>query len=285
METITRHFGGKPKDFRVYTLEEAREKRIPFLDEWVLAQAGDWVRTDDDWVTLCHKRSRIIKRKVLSDFYTFTFCRRVITISRKTGEVKGSQELLFEPYKGREKIDYTSLAQYPKTWVESEAKRPRTRQAVKLYAALFIARNGHLEKEDWDIIGATFRKDQEIPAATFKRMLRQEKISQMVVEELRNILIGQDITEEKIINMYEEVRQKALTYKQLNVAKGVVDKYADMMDMKPHRKDDYIGLAESRLAEIEGIEDDYDQLEEAQEVRRLDTDAGEEVVPELPVSD
>jgi hypothetical protein len=284
MEMITRHFGGKAKDYPVYTVAEAREKGVPFLDEWVLAQAGDWVRTDDDWVTLCHKRTRAMRRKVMSDFYTFTFCRRVITIHRKTGEVK-SQELLFEPYRGRDKLDYTSMAQYPKTWVEAEAQRPRTRQAVKLYAALFIARNGHLEKEDWAIVGATFRKDQEIPAATFKRMLRQEKISQMVVEELRNILVGQDITEEKIINMYEEVRQKALTYKQLNVAKGVVDKYAEMMDMKPHRKDDFMALAESRLEEIEGIEDDYDQLEEAEEIRRLDTGAREEDMPELPVSD
>jgi hypothetical protein len=86
-----------------------------------------------------------------------------------------SQSLRWEPQKESGKFFDTSS----KSWQEREAGKTRTRNVVTLYVQQMLA-----GKLDYEMLGRAYRPDQKIPAATARRLFRQDKIQEMVCQEL-----------------------------------------------------------------------------------------------------
>jgi hypothetical protein len=86
-----------------------------------------------------------------------------------------NQNLEWGPQKESGKFFDTSK----KSWQEREAGKTRTRNVVTLYVQQMIA-----GKLDYEMLGRAYRPDQKIPAATARRLFRQDKIQEMVCQEL-----------------------------------------------------------------------------------------------------
>ena len=221
---------------------------MEYVLDWKKAMPGDWVLTDDDFVVELHKRKRYVKPKVIADHFTFTFCRKFVSYKREGGKLRGNPKLEYAPFRKMDSPSYTG--QTAQSWQEQEARRTRTKRVVKLYAKLFVAAEGELTEEDWIVLGRAYRPDQQVPAATVKRLFKQERIIEMVAEELRKLLSGKGLTEDAVLDMYEGIRKRAAKLGQMGVAKSIVDVYRDMLAMKAERqKQEQIGFV--GFAEIE----------------------------------
>jgi hypothetical protein len=69
-----------------------------------------------------------------------------------------------------------------------------------------------VEKKEinWDLLGRIYRPDQRIPAATFRRLLRQDRIQQMVDEETSRLLASQGLSLLEIARRYRKLIDDAL---------------------------------------------------------------------------
>ena len=119
-------------------------------------------------------------------------------------------------------------------WSEKEARRERTRRVVAVYVEMIIQRHT-LTGEDWDLLGKIYRSDEKNPTATVRTLFKSKGVKQMVRDELKSILVKADITADIVMSEYLDILEKSKEGKQYAVAKGIVDKFADMLDMKPDR--------------------------------------------------
>ena len=95
----------------------------------------------------------------------------------------------------------------------------------------------------------------------------------MVRDELVRLLVDADITSESVITQYKDVFIEAVRLGQLSVAKGVTDKFAEMLDLKPDKVNitdslsatrDYSHLLEANpvVAELSSGTKEYEEEEE-----------------------
>lgn len=234
MDLITRRFGGKPKDYAIYTKEEAEELGMEYTPDWKKASPGDWALTDDGYIVELHKRKRYVKPNRVADHFTFTFCRKFVSYKREGGKIMGAPTLEYEPFRAMKEGSYTGMI--PQSWAEQEEKKTRTKRVVKLYARIFLAQEGELSEDDWEALGRVYRPDQKVPVATVRRLFKEERIIDMVAEELKKLLGGKGLTEEAVLDMYESIRKRATKLGQMGVAKSIVDTYRDMLAMKAEQK-------------------------------------------------
>ena len=98
-----------------------------------------------------------------------------------------------------------------------------------------IESGGVLTAEQMDKLGKLYRPDQKNPRATFKRLLKHEKVKSMVKEELARIMSDNGLTPDSIIKTHMTIVQNALDSGQLSVAEKANAKFMDMLDMKPDK--------------------------------------------------
>lgn len=216
MRTVERTFRGTHREHCVYLPHEATEAGIEWIPWRQATEAGQWVISDDGWVA-----------EVLDVMGPYSGNYQIILPYCRCF-ISEHQQISFEAM--YESGNYTTAT--PDNWVESELKRKRGERVVRTYASLLIAK-GRLEDKDYDVLGRIYRPDQAIPRATLKRLLKQKETKQMIREEIVKLLAEQDITPKTVVEMYNETYQQAREAGQHGVAKSVVDKFHDMLDMSP----------------------------------------------------
>ena len=176
---------------------------------WRDGQPGKIVLLDDGSATLCKSRTTYTDARGRK--------RDFITLEHARGWVPGTKYLTARP------ADQSS-------WVEEEARKSRTKDLVALVAALKIQK-GRLDEPDYEMLGIVYRPDQQQPALTVKRLLKQERVKHMVREEMANLLSRNGITAQRVIRNLERIREKALRSGRLGEALKVLNTYTRLLGM------------------------------------------------------
>ena len=181
----------------------------PITPNWRDGQPGEIVLLDDGSTTLCKSRTTYTdSRGRKRDF---------VTLEDARGWVPGSKYLSTDSATKR-------------TWVEEEVGKSRTKDLVALVAALRIQK-GRIDEPDYEMLGIVYRPDQQHPALTVKRLLKQERVKRMVREEMANLLSSNGITAQRVIRNLERIREKALRTGRLGDALKVINTYMKMLGM------------------------------------------------------
>lgn len=208
-----------PKEYLIYTQEEANEAEIQYTD-WRVAEAGKWALTDDGFVVECLKHSQVDrpKKSCSSRYMTFSIGTAVHSTSLVTGDSVT-----------RKKLEWSVIKHIPvPTWDELEVKRRRTKRAVDFYTDLFIAKDGRLTSEDYHNCGVMYRPKEKIPEATFRRLLRAPAVDKLVMDTLKAKLINKGITADNVLDMFMETYDAAKDASHTNVMRSVAK---DLMDL------------------------------------------------------
>ena len=215
MEYIDRKF--KKNDYQtvtypVYTQEEADERQIEY-SPWRECGEGQFGLSDDGYVAECiYLRKYKEKSQV-----TFPYGRQWI----------GDSRLCYEPH--RDTGEYSQIG--TRTWDEMEAKKTRTKNAVKVYAEMMLSG----EPIDWALIGKVYRKNQERPDLTAKRLFKSEKIQKMLDKEIQKALVDRGIEKGDILDMILDAISIAKTNSDpSNMLRGA-EQFVRILDMLPKK--------------------------------------------------
>lgn len=260
MESLQRKFRKKNITCAIYTPEDAKQVQklgiIPV--HWQKARkAKQWVYDDAGYVSQVldvmgpyGPRGRPKTRYVIYLAYCRAFTPSKMLIN-------------YDNYRG--KGDYYSTM--PEDWVGREMKNKRTKQAIALYASVMLEK-GRATEKDLEIIGRIYRPDQEQPKLTFKRLLKNHKIKNMVAEELKKLLSEYGVTEGEVISNYKNIMEEAYTNRQFGVAKNVNDIFAKMLQMDGGRVPDRPALnnatEDDDLAALLPSDNDVEALDDAE---------------------
>jgi hypothetical protein len=217
VDEIVRDLRTGRRTFRVYTKEEADEAGIQYKP-WEHGRAGDWVLSDDGYVAECY------------------LCREYRKVSKK-GKIRVDRfvRLAFGAYwinkntkceYGLRKMtgDYSTTR--PQSWGEREARRKHVKHVIRLYARMWFNNTVDLAK-----LGRIYAPKQRIPEASFRRLLRQPEIKEMVNRELKQIFRDNGIDEKYVLELYKNVARKAGEKENLSTLLRVADTLADMLRM------------------------------------------------------
>ena len=219
MDKIVRKINGMKKTYIVYTKDEADADNINYK-HWKEAEPGDYGLTDDNYVAVCiGKKVYTDKQKRQSAF---------VKLSCGVGWVSKNTQLLYEPNR-----DFGLYSQVkPDYWVKKEIRSTRFKNAVVAYVEQLLSDTG----VNWDIIGNIYRPEQKIPAATVRRLFKQQEVRDVVEEKLKGILSEKGITQEKVLDLYEKGLLMAETKIDIGNYIKIIDTYADLLEMKPGKK-------------------------------------------------
>jgi len=81
-----------------------------------------------------------------------------------------------------------------------------------------------------------FRPDDKIPAATVRRLFKQEEIKTMVDKKLKDILVEKGVTKDMVIDITLEGINIARTKMDANNMFKGADSLAEYLEMKPNKK-------------------------------------------------
>ena len=219
MDKIVRKINGMKKTYIVYTKDEADADNINYK-HWKEAEPGDYGLTDDNYVAVC------IGKKVYTDKQKRQ--RAFVKLSCGVGWVSKNTQLLYEPNR-----DFGLYSQVkPDYWVKKEIRSTRFKNAVVAYVEQLLSDTG----VNWDIIGNIYRPEQKIPAATVRRLFKQQEVRDVVEEKLKGILSEKGITQEKVLDLYEKGLLMAETKIDIGNYIKIIDTYADLLEMKPGKK-------------------------------------------------
>ena len=219
MDKIIRKISGMKKTYLVYTKDEAADDNIRYK-HWKEVEPGGYALTDDDYVAVCiGKKTYTDKQKRQRDF---------IKLSCGVGWVSKNTQLLYEPNR-----DFGLYSQVkPDYWVKKEIRSTRFKNAVVAYVEQLLSDTG----VNWDIIGNIYRPEQKIPAATVRRLFKQQEVREVVEEKLKGILTDKGITQELVLDLHLEA---------IEVARGKLDpsnmlrateNLMDLLEMKPGKR-------------------------------------------------
>lgn len=113
-------------------------------------------------------------------------------------------------------------------WLKQEIRSGRFKRTVDLYARMLI--NGAI---DWDVLGNKYRSDQKIPAATVKRLLKQEQVQEIVNDKIVEILAEKGINEQYLAEKRKEVIDKSIDAGKLDTTLKAIEGFEEMLEMKP----------------------------------------------------
>ena len=219
MDKIVRKINGIKKTYIVYTKDEADADNVSYT-YWKDVEPGDNGLTDDNYVAIC------IGKKVYTDKQKRE--RAFIKLSCGVGWVSKNTQLLYEPNR-----DFGLYSQVkPDYWVKKEIRSTRFKNTVTAYVEQLLSDTG----VNWDILGNIYRPEQRIPAATVRRLFKQQEVREVIEEKLKEILTSKGITQELVLDLHLEA---------IEVARGKLDpsnmlrateNLMDLLEMKPGKK-------------------------------------------------
>jgi len=99
---------------------------------------------------------------------------------------------------------------------------------VTVFVEMLVSKHG----VDWRRLGIVYRPDEAIPEATVRRLFKQERIRQMVQEELRKVLKEESVDEREVIRMYRRAFVKAEATDNPSAMRSVAKDLSEMLDMR-----------------------------------------------------
>ncbi len=217
MDTITRKLPTGERSFRVLTQAEADAEGIGYVS-WREVEPGGWALTDDGYVTECVDVKRYVRKGRPRNLVKLSFAMRW-----------NGPGVKFEWTPHRDS-GYIGSILTPRSWIETEVRRGRTKRMIKAYAAMLLNRN-----VDFDKLGAMYRKDQKIPRATVKRILKQEVVKQMVSEELETQMKEAGLSVKYVLDLYKTAAEQAKTDMDAEAMLKAANSLAELLDMKPKK--------------------------------------------------
>ena len=218
-DKIVRKIKGMKKTYFVYTKQEADNDNISYK-YWKEVEPGDHGLTDDDYVAVC------IGKNIYTDKQKRE--RAFIKLSCAVGWVSKNTQRLYEPNR-----DFGLYSQVkPDYWVRKEIRSTRFKNAVTAYVEQLLNQTGI----NWDIIGNIYRPEQKIPAATVRRLFKQQEVREVVDKKIRELLSNKGITQERVLELYEQGLVMATSKEDVGNYLKIVDTYVDFLEMKPGKK-------------------------------------------------
>jgi len=119
-----------------------------------------------------------------------------------------------------------------KTWQDQEATSARGKRTVEAYVTQLISPN----PIDWDILGNIYRPDQKIPAATVRRLFKEEKFKKMIDDKLAEVLSKKGITKETVVQNNIDAYEMAKSKKDPSVMHKINGSFEEYLGMKMQKK-------------------------------------------------
>ncbi len=220
MIKIKRRINHKTAEYSIYTKEEANNKKINYL-YWKDCDTGDWGLTDDDYVSKCVSKKDYTDKN--GNIRTF------IKLTCGVGWGSSFSTIKFELNHAYECYSKTNPA---KDWKEQEINTTRAKNTVGAYANMLLSG----DKVDFDKLGNIYRPDQEIPAATVRRFLKQKVTKNMVEEKLKELLSKKSVNKEFAVDNLLRALHMAEGKGDVNNFLKANDSIMDLLEMKPSKK-------------------------------------------------
>ena len=217
MDKIVKRVNGKETSFKVYSKKEAIDKGIVYRP-WRECETGDFGISDDDYISKCiYSRSYKGTKDRYSNFamgvgWTTRYCK----IKYERNKAYGNYGQL-DP---------------SKTWQDHEATSARGKRAVQAYVTQLLSD----QPIDWDIIGRIYRSDQKIPAATVRRLFKEEKFKKMIDKKIEEVLIKKGITQDMVCDINLDALQIAKSKGDASVMHRIGGTFAEWLGMNSGRK-------------------------------------------------
>lgn len=247
MHTITRNLREGKRTFSIFTKQEADSQNLQYVG-WRKVRPGEWALTDDQFVAECLKRKTYHRRGRPVDFVMLSFAARWDTPSTR---------FTFQDHYDTGVFGYVTS---PRSWIEREAGKTRTKVMVREYVRMVLARD-----VDYTKLGLIYRKDQRIPAASVRRILKQETIKQMVSQEMEAKLKEAGIDVNYVFDLYKKAVMVAEEEGDAASIVKVAQDLAEILDVKPKKATITRVLTGQVTKEIEGDIERESKLLEARE--------------------
>lgn len=117
-------------------------------------------------------------------------------------------------------------------WIQKEVRQSRTKRVVDMYCKMLL--KGEV---DFDKLGKLYRIDQKEPSWSIKRLLKQKEIKEMIDKKLEDILIGEGVTQQYLIDKRKEIINLAKDKDKLDIMLKSIEGFEDMYNMRnPHKE-------------------------------------------------
>ena len=219
MEKLKRKIKGKAITFAIYERSEADDTGIKY-SHWKQANEGEYALSDDGYVGECIGRKDYTDRK--GRVKTFV---RLAYGANWAGNTNKIQYL-----ENRSCGVYTQAN--PTGWVKREANMTRTKNLVNAYVGQLTS----TRKVDYNQLGMIYRPDEQNPAATVRRVLKQEVIKKMVEKKLREVLSDKGINSSSVLDTMLEGLDIARNKQDVTNMIKISDVFMDLLEMKPSKK-------------------------------------------------
>lgn len=120
-----------------------------------------------------------------------------------------------------------------KRWERGAMRSKRNQMIAALYARLLLERKSaaKITQEDWHLLGLLYRPNASKPGKWVRKFIYSRVGQIMTAKELQQLLFQRGITPEGVIDQYKELFETAISEGKLNVAKGILDRFAKMLGM------------------------------------------------------
>jgi len=214
MEEIQRRWKKKKQSFKIYTQEEANSLLIPYV-YWKNVKLEPYALTDDGYV------ADVLNVQIYTDRGT-NHTRKLVTLSCGKN-FDGTKSTI--SYTANKVYKYWSNIS-PVSWQQRESRMGRTKNAVKVYVKQIFTGG-----VNWEQLGQVYRPDQKAPIATVKRLFRQEKIKDMVSQEIQKECADRGITPGYVLDIVKRAIELAENREDAsNMLKGAhqLQEYVDL---------------------------------------------------------
>ena len=221
MEKLKRKLKKKTRVYNIYTQNEADEAGLDY-SHWKQTQTGDYALSDDGFVGKCIGRKDYTDKK--GRVKTFV---RLAYGANWAGNTNKIQYL-----KNKEYGVYTQANPEANNWAVREANTTRAKNLVNAYVGQLTS----TKKVDYNQLGMIYRPDQKEPAATVRRVLKQEVIKKMVEKKLREVLSEKGINNSSVLDTMLEGLDIARAKQDVTNMIKISDAFMELLEMKPNKK-------------------------------------------------
>ena len=217
---IKRKIKGKTNHYPVYSKEEASEKKIQYVP-WKQAEVGEWALTDDGYVSECFDRKSYTDK-----------AGHVKTFIKLTCGVGWDSSFSKINFLVNHKYGVYSKTNPKRTWDEEENGKTRSKNTVNAYANMLLGSNA----VDFNVLGQIYRPNQQTPAATVRRFLKQKVTKRMVEKKIKELLHDKSINKEFALDNIVRALAMAEDKGDVNNFLKANDYLMDLLEMKPNKQ-------------------------------------------------
>ena len=116
-------------------------------------------------------------------------------------------------------------------WIQKDLRQSRTKKVIDMYVKMLL--NGNI---DYDKLGKLYRIDQKEPAWTIQRLLKQKEIKDMIDNKLNDVLIGEGVTQQYLIDKRKLIINLAQDNDKLDIMLKAIEGFEDMYAMRNNQK-------------------------------------------------